>query len=209
MVDLAVLPAFLLATAVVLVAPGPDMAFMVASGLAGGRRAAMRAAFGITTGVAVYVTISAAGLGVLLHSVPMATTAVRLAGLAYLVFLAWRAWRAAGEDSGPVEDRAGAAFRQGLLVNLSNPKIAIFFTAFLPQFVGDVRGNPIAQLLMLGLVLQVLGLVVDLAVGFAAGQMHERVIGRVRVRRNLEILAAAVYLSLGVGLAVDLSSDLR
>ncbi len=213
-VDLTVLPAFLVAVLVILVAPGPDMAFMVASGLNGGRRAATRAAFGITTGVTVYVLLTAAGLGALLAAAPTAVNAIRLAGAGYLAYLAWSTWRNAGPATGSgLDGDLGAGvgqhvFRRGFLVNLANPKIALFFTAFLPQFLGDVTGNPAVQLLMLGLVLQALGLLVDLAIGYAAGTMRDRVLRRPAVRRTLDRLAAAVYAALAVVLLGESTDDL-
>lgn len=213
LVDFGVLPAFLVAVLLILVAPGPDMAFMVASGLNGGRRAATRAALGITTGVSVYVLLTAAGLGAALTAAPTAVNVIRLAGALYLVYLAWTTWRTAGSDVGH-NGRAGhgvehGVFRRGFLVNLANPKIVLFFTAFLPQFLGDVTGNPAVQLLMLGLVLQLLGLLVDLAVGYAAGTMRDRVLSRPPVRRALDRFSAGVYVSLAIVLLVEIAHDLK
>lgn len=207
LLDLGVLPGFLIAVLVILVAPGPDMAFMVASGLNGGRRGATRAAFGITTGVTVYVLLTAAGLGAVLAAAPTAVNVIRLAGAAYLGYLALSTWRAAGADLEPQSDQQATShiFRRGFLVNLSNPKIALFFTAFLPQFLGDVIGNPALQLLMLGLVLQLLGLLVDLIVGYAAGTMREQVLQRPKVRRALDRLSAMVYAALAMFLVAEIA----
>ncbi len=211
-VDVTVLPAFLVAVLVILVAPGPDMAFVVASGLNGGRRAATRAAFGITTGVTVYVLLTAAGLGAVLAAAPTALTAIRLAGAGYLAYLAWRTWRTAGSQtySAPLGAQTAAdhTFRRGFLVNLANPKIALFFTAFLPQFLGHVTGNPAVQLLMLGLTLQLLGLIVDLMLGFAAGTMRDRVLRRPTIRRALDQVSAGVYAALATLLAAEITYDL-
>ncbi|RZQ65149.1 LysE family translocator [Amycolatopsis suaedae] len=201
-IDVGVLPAFIGAAVVLMLAPGPDMAFMVATGLRDGRKGATRAALGITAGVSVYVVLTALGLGAFLAAAPGVADAIRLTGAAYLAYLAWSSWRAGGA---PMEASAGAtgAFRRGFLVNISNPKIMLFFTAFLPQFLGDTSENPVLQLLMLGLILQLLGLLTDLAIGYAAGAVRDRVLSRSGVRKLLERLAAGVYGALAAVLVAE------
>ena len=162
MLDVSVLPAFLLAVTVILVTPGPDMAFMVATGIDQGRRAAD--------------------------------------GAGYLAVLAITTWRRAGA---PLAEAATVpnVFRRGFVVNITNPKIALFFVAFLPQFLGTAGGsgeNPFAQILMLGLLLQLTGLVTDLAIGGAAGLFRDAVLGRPRVRHVLDGAAGTVYAALAV-----------
>lgn len=204
-IDVGVLPAFLGAVVVLLIVPGPDMAFMVATGLRDGRRAAARAAFGITAGVSVYVGLTALGLGALLAAMPQVGDVIQLGGAAYLGYLAWTTWGCAGAPipvDAPPQPRA---FRRGFLVNLSNPKILLFFTAFLPQFLGDAAANPALQLLLLGVLLQVIGLAVDLVTGQLAGAVRDRVLGRPRVRAVFERLAATVYGALAAALVVDSS----
>lgn len=96
MLDVSVLPAFLLAVLVILATPGPDMAFLVATGINQGRRAAVRGAFGVTSAMTIWVLVAATGLGVALTQVPAALDAIRLAGAGYLLFLAITTWRSAG-----------------------------------------------------------------------------------------------------------------
>ena len=208
-IDFSVLPVFLIAVLIILIAPGPDMVFMVASGLAGGRSAATRAAFGITLGVSVYVILTAAGLATLLASAPAALDLIRLIGAFYLLYLAVQTWRTTQEDSVASSGRIESDyFRRGFIVNLTNPKIALFFVAFLPQFIGDVEGNPGLQLLMLGLVLQIAGLVVDLIVGYAAGSVRDLVLESKAARIGLERLSASVYGILSLVLFVEVFRSL-
>lgn len=202
-IDVGVLPAFLGAVVVLMVVPGPDMAFMVATGLRDGRRAAARAAFGITAGVSVYVVLTALGLGVLLAAMPQVGDVIQLGGAAYLGYLAWTTWRSAGAPVPVDAPPQSKAFRRGFLVNLSNPKILLFFTAFLPQFLGGAAADPTLQLLLLGVLLQVIGLVVDLVTGQLAGAVRDRVLGSPRVRTVFERLAATVYGALAAALVVD------
>lgn len=207
LIDASVLPAFLIAVMVILLAPGPDMAYMIATGLGGGKRAATQAAFGITLGVSVYVVLTALGLGAFLAAAPRAVDMIRLAGAAYLAYLAWTTWRSSGAPPTAAAVQPARVFRRGFLVNLSNPKIMLFFTAFLPQFLGEAKANPIYQLLMLGLILQTLGLLADLAIGYAAGAVRDWILLRSRVREILDRLSAGVYGGLAAFLVIDVARD--
>ncbi|MGB7447746.1 MAG: LysE family translocator [Ornithinimicrobium sp.] len=175
-----------------MLAPGPDMAFIVAAGAAGGRRAATLAALGVTLGVTVYVIVTVAGLGVLLARSPTALDVIRVVGALYLVYLCFDTVRAAGGEHAEAPS-GGRVFRRGLIVNLTNPKIALFFIAFLPQFLGKAEAEPALQLLMLGLTLQICGLLIDLALGYGAGAMRDRVLSKPTARLSLDLMAAAVY----------------
>ena len=123
--DVSVLPAFLIAVVVILVTPGPDMAFLIATGVSQGRRAAVRGAFGVTSAMTIWVLVAATGLGVALTQVPAALDAIRLAGAGYLLFLAITTWRHAGAAVAEVS-AAPNVFRRGFVVNLTNPKVALF-----------------------------------------------------------------------------------
>ena len=198
---MSVLPAFLVAAVVILATPGPDMAFMVATGINQGRGAAVRGAFGVTTAMSIWVLVAATGLGVALTQVPAALDGIRLAGAGYLAFLAISTWRHAGaaiSEAAVVPN----VFRRGFVVNLTNPKVALFFVAFLPQFLGTTGENPMAQMLMLGLLLQATGLVTDLAIGSAAGVFRDAVLSRRRVRLALDGAAGTVYGGLAALLVV-------
>ena len=207
MLDVSVLPAFLLAVMVILVTPGPDMAFMIATGINQGRRAAVRGAFGVTSAMTIWVLVAATGLGVALTQLPAALDAIRLAGAGYLAFLAVTTLRHAGA---PIAESATVpnVFRRGFVVNITNPKIALFFVAFLPQFLGTTSTsgqNPFAQILMLGLLLQLTGLVTDLAIGGAAGLFRDAVLSRPRVRYVLDGAAGTVYGALAVLLVLGVA----
>ncbi|ASK65838.1 lysine transporter LysE [Brachybacterium avium] len=197
MLDVSVLPAFLVAVVVILVTPGPDMAFLVATGINQGRRAAVRGAFGVTSAMTIWVLVAATGLGVALTQLPAALDAIRIAGAGYLAFLAITTWRSAGAEiteAGTVPN----VFRRGFLVNITNPKVALFFVAFLPQFLGSAGEHPLAQMLMLGLLLQLIGLVADITIGSTAGLFRDAVLGRRRVRLALDGVAGTVYGGLAV-----------
>lgn len=195
MLDVSVLPAFLITVVVLLATPGPDMAFLVATGINQGRGAAVRGAFGVAAAMTIWVLLAATGLGVALTQMPSALDAIRIAGAAYLLVLAITTWRHAGAAIAPQGEATTVPnmFRRGFVVNLTNPKVALFFVAFLPQFLGSATEHPFGQMLMLGLLLQLIGLLVDLAIGSSAGLFRDAVLGRQRVRRALDRAAGTVY----------------
>ena len=154
------LPGFLGLSIVLIVVPGPDMALVARNALAGGRRSALATGTGVAAGLAIWTLAASAGLAALLRASEPAFLAVRLVGGCYLVYLGGRALVAAvraGRDGAGTAGaqrtraaRATVALRQGLFSNLANPKIAVFFTSFLPQFMPAGRAS-LAGLLLLGL----------------------------------------------------------
>lgn len=191
---------FMGAALVLYLTPGADMMFTLASGMRGGPRAGLAAAAGIALGVACHVLIAALGLAVLVAATPWALTAIRWAGAVYLAWLAYEAWRHAGE----IEERAGRAdvwraFRRGFVTNILNPKVALFILAFLPQFAQPEAGLLWHQILILGGLLALGGLITDGAYGLFAGVMAQRLRRRARA---LGRLSSVIFGGLAVRLAV-------
>jgi threonine/homoserine/homoserine lactone efflux protein len=184
--------------------PGPDMLYVAARGASEGRAAGVVSALGIGVGTLVHVTLVAAGLAALLAAVPVAYLALRLGGAAYLVYLGVRALR--GGPQTPVAELApaslGAIFRQGVITNVLNPKVALFFLAFLPQFVDPSRGDPGLQVLALGLLFDTSGTLVNLAVALGASGAAARLRRSARAARLLERATGVLFLALGVRLAL-------
>ncbi|MEV0720810.1 LysE family translocator [Asanoa sp. NPDC050611] len=201
--------AFVAACALLSLAPGPDLLFIVANGVAGGRRAGLLAALGMSTGLAVHTVAAAFGLGALIQAAPQALTVVRIAGAVFLLYLAvatWRGSRAPLEHAAAVPRRSlRRTYLMATLTNLANPKVILFYLAFLPQFLGAGAGAwPVtAQLLVLGLVFIVIGLAVDGTAGLLAGTLAEKVAARPGFRRGMERLSAAVFAGLAARLVVD------
>ena len=198
------------AAAVVLVAlPGPNMLYLVARSVSDGRRAGVLSALGTEAGTLVHVSAAAIGLSALLASSATAFALVKYAGAAYLVFLGLRALlvrdRGASEPDVAVTPPPGAVnvFRQAVLVQVLNPKVAVFFLAFLPQFVDPDR--PAAtQIVVLGLTLVAIGLAIGLATALAAGTLAQRMRGRRRPGRPWSRRASGcVYLALGAYAALS------
>jgi threonine/homoserine/homoserine lactone efflux protein len=192
-----VLVPFLLASLAICLAPGPDLAFVVASGISAGCRGGVLAAVGICVGVSVYVVLTALGMGALVRAAPAFAEIIRVGGAAYLGYLAFVTWRSTGGATMPddTEDevRGSSIFWRGTITNLTNPKIVLFFAAFLTQFVDPARGSAALQLLTLGLIFQAVGLAVDATVGLAAGTVRDVFVRKPGLRILLDRAAAAVF----------------
>lgn len=189
-----VIPAFLMAAFLICIAPGPDMAFVVASAIGAGARAGVMAAFGMSAGMLVHTILTALGLAALLHAAPGAIDAIRILGAAYLVYLAvdtLRSARQSGVDEDDVYVRA--FFKRAAITNLSNPKIILFFAAFMPQFIRPERGSIALQFLVLGTMFLVMGLVVDAIIGVSAGRLRTFVAKGSRAAMVLNVLSGLTF----------------
>ena len=193
--------AFLAISALVIVTPGQDTALTIRNALLGGRRAALFTAVGVSAGQALWALASAVGVAALLAASEPVFVALRLAGAAYLIWLGVQALVAAGRRRNPelvhecTNLRARVAFRQGILSNLGNPKMAVFFLSLLPQF-----GSSFGALLALGLVFSCLTLVWLTAYGAAVARAGD-FLRRSRVRRALDAAMGAVLVALGLRIA--------
>ena len=188
-----------LASVVLVVIPGPAVIYILTRSVSQGRNAGLVSAVGVNLGSTVHVFAAVAGLTVLLASSATAYTAVKWAGVAYLAWIGIRTLMADDEeftDSGVEPASLRRIFIQGVLVNMLNPKVAIFFLAFLPQFVDHNAPNAAAQTLFLGLTLVTIGLISDsvyAVIGGSIGKLFRRRPGAARISR---ITAGSVYLAL-------------
>jgi threonine/homoserine/homoserine lactone efflux protein len=183
--------------------PGPDMLYVAARGASEGRRAGIASALGIGAGTFVHIGIVALGLAALLRAVPIAYLVVRIAGAAYLIYLGVRALRSRSSLTLQHVEPAplSAVFRQGVITNVLNPKVALFFLAFLPQFVDPGRGNPVLQIVVLGLVFDLTGTIVNLGVAVGASRAASRLREASRARDILQKVTGALFIGLGLRLA--------
>jgi threonine/homoserine/homoserine lactone efflux protein len=204
MVDLGALPSLVGVTLLFLLPPGPDMAYMVAVGLEGGRRAAVKAILGIATGMSVYAAAVVVGVGAFAQSHPLLLDAITLFGAGYLLWLAYVTVRnARRKATDPSEIAAGPWYLRGVLVSLTNPKIMLFFLAVLPGFVGDAR-NVTLQLAVLGAANVLTEVLLYGGIGLLAGGFHARISGARTARSVLNYVAGAVYLALASAFAGEL-----
>jgi threonine/homoserine/homoserine lactone efflux protein len=205
MPDLAHFLTFAAATLILNLTPGPDMMYIIARSLGQGRRAGLVSALGITGGCLFHAFAATVGIATLLRSWPIAFGAVRYAGAAYLVYLGIRllARRRGGEFAEPAPSAPlGAIFRQGVITNVLNPKVALFFLAFLPQFVAPARGSTALQLAVLSVYFIFSATILNLVVALLSGVAGDFLRRGSNIAR-MERASGAVFIALGlrVGLA--------
>jgi threonine/homoserine/homoserine lactone efflux protein len=201
MPDPRLLGLFALATFVLTVTPGPGVLYVVGRSVGGGRRSGLASMLGIETGEAVYIAGAALGITALLAASPVALSVLRYGGAAYLVLLGIRAWRdVGGEDEAGSEASGGsnwAAYGRGLVVQLLNPKVAVFFLAYFPQFIRN--GDPVApQVVVLGAIYIAIAMSVDTCYVLLASWLAERLARTARARRRRAKISALTYVALAV-----------
>lgn len=187
-----------------IISPGPDMIYVITRGMAHGRRAGMLSATGVVCGILVHTTAAAFGLTLILQTSAFAFLFVKFVGAAYLLYLGVKAWRDKStfrlQPSTSVTT-SNALFWQGVLSNVLNPKIAIFFMAFLPQFVDKGSAHVTLQMVILGLTFACFGLCFLLFVGYSSGTIGRWFIYRPQYTQFFQRLASGILIGLGIRLA--------
>lgn len=186
--------------------PGPDNLFVMMQSAAGGRASGMLVVLGLCTGLLGHTFAVAAGLAAVLAASESAFTLLKLAGAAYLVWLAWGALRSQGAahaGSQPLRLGAGQLYRRGIVMNLTNPKVTLFFLAFLPQFTAPTRGSVVPQIISLAGLFILATLLVFGAIAWFAGMLGARMRQSARAQRLLNRAAGVVFLGLALKLALS------
>jgi threonine/homoserine/homoserine lactone efflux protein len=190
---------------VLIIAPGPDMLYVITRGMAQGRRAGMLSAVGVICGILVHTTAAAFGLTLIIQTSALAFLMVKYLGAIYLIYLGIKAWRDQSTFSLQTST-SNVSFRrvfwQGVLSNVLNPKIAIFFLAFLPQFVDKGSSHVTLQMVILGLTFACFGLCFLLVIGYCSGLIGSWLTRRPQYAQLLQRLAASILIALGVRLAL-------
>ncbi len=197
--------AFFAASVLLALAPGPDNVFVLLQSAMHGRAAGLRVVLGLCTGLLVHTAAVAAGLAALFSASATAFAVVKWAGALYLAWLAWQAFRAPAGEIGSATAGQGdgwAMYRRGVIMNLTNPKVAIFFLAFLPQFADPSRGAIWMQVVLLGALFIVATLLVFGSIAWFAGAVGLWLRRSPRARVTLNRAAGTVFLLLALRLAV-------
>ncbi|MCS6847370.1 MAG: LysE family translocator [Anaerolineae bacterium] len=201
---------FVLASLALLVVPGPAVLYIVARSVSQGRLAGVVSAAGVQVGASVHIVAAALGLSAALLSSALAFNVVKYLGAAYLVYLGVRQWlaREAANDETTVQPESlRRIFAQGIVVNVLNPKTALFFFAFLPQFVDPMQGNIALQVLLLGLLFVALAIINDGIYAMLAGSLGNWLRSNRRFWMGQRLFAGAVYIGLGVTTALSGSNN--
>jgi threonine/homoserine/homoserine lactone efflux protein len=197
---------FLITSLVVVLIPGTGVIYTVSTGLVHGRRASVYAALGCTAGILPHLLATVLGLAAVMHTSALAFQALKYAGVAYLFYVAYATWRdtsAFALDGHLSRATASGLVIKAFLINILNPKLTIFFLAFLPQFVEAGTDRPLVQLLMLSAVFMAMTLAVFVVYGFVAHAFRRLVVESATVQRWLRYSFAAAFAGLGARLAVS------
>ncbi len=204
MIPIDVLLLFFSTSVLLGLAPGPDNLFVMAQAAQRGRGAGLLVTLGLCTGLLVHTSAVAFGLAAIFKASVLAFTLLKFAGAGYLLYLAWQAFAAGGD---PEEETATAAlqrgrlYRRGIIMNITNPKVSIFFLAFLPQFADPARGSLVIQLLLLGGIFIVATIIVFGAISLLAGALGQRFRQSLRAQKILNRLTGTIFAVLALKLA--------
>lgn len=197
---------FFAASWVLILTPGPDMIYVITRGISQGRKAGVVSAAGVTLGILVHTLFAAFGLAVILQTSALAFMAVKYAGAAYLIYLGIKSLK---DSTGFALNRPHATamthrkiFIQGMLTNVLNPKIALFFLAFLPQFVNPAASNASLQMACLGSIFAFLGLIFLTLLGFFSGKIGSLLATRRRLADRIRWVTGSLLIGLGLRLAL-------
>ena len=195
---------FLAASWILIITPGPDMIYVITRGISQGRKAGVISAIGVTLGILVHTLFAAFGLAIVLRTSALAFLAVKFAGSGYLIYLGVQALRNKS-DFALSEDKPKAGIRtifiQGILSNVLNPKIALFFLAFLPQFVNLSHGNASIQMAYYGLTFALFGIVFLVILGYFSGSIGSWLSSKQYLAQKIRWFTGSILIALGLRLA--------
>ncbi|MFC0877037.1 LysE family translocator [Saccharicrinis sp. FJH2] len=202
MFDLASLLFFLGSSVLITLAPGPDIIFTITQGLSNGKKAGATTAIGLASGNLVHTTAAALGLSVLFKTSPLAFWILKIAGALYLLYLAFQSIRHRNDtlNISTANGKKENLFWRGFLMNIMNPKVALFFIAFLPRFVDPDNGRVMLQFIVLGLIFAVQVIFVFGAAGYFAGAFGEMLRKHQGFSRYMNIISAVVFTGIAVSL---------
>lgn len=206
MIPTDVLLLFISASAALAIAPGPDNIFVLTQSAIYGRKAGILITLGLCTGLLVHISAVALGVAAILKTSAIAFTALKIVGAAYLLYLAWQAFRAGdtqitAEKKNPLSTKA--LYARGILMNVTNPKVAIFFLAFLPQFTDQSRGEISIQIIMLGAVFMITAFIIFSGIAWAASRIGGWLKRSKRAQTSINRLAGTIFILLACRLALS------
>ena len=204
MLDIKTVTLFLTASFILAITPGPDILYVITRGMTQGKRAALAAATGFTLGNIVHTFFAVVGISAILRASAVAFTIVKLAGAVYLIYIGYKTFKAKGKVSGDNNKilSAKAIFIQSITANVLNPKVAIFFLAFFPQFVKPQNGNTSMQMIQLGILFMFSAFTVFSIVGIFSGTIGDKLKNNEKLNSKLHQIAGCVLIGLGILIAI-------
>lgn len=196
---------FLAVSILLTLAPGPDILFVIAQSMSHGRKAGIMTALGLASGVIVHTLAAALGITAVLYSSAFAFQIIKYAGAIYLLYLAYLAIREGATPmtaAEPVKQSGWKLYRTGVLMNILNPKVSLFFLAFLPQFITPGSGQAPVQMMLLGVLFMLQAVLVFSVVAVCAGLFGQKLFGHPHVGKYVNYGKAALYAAIGIRLAL-------
>jgi threonine/homoserine/homoserine lactone efflux protein len=205
MFDINTLITFITASTVLAFAPGPDNIFVLTQSIVSGKSAGIKITLGLCTGLIVHTSIVTFGVAAIFQTSLLAFNILKYIGAGYLLFLSWKAFKASSSDIKINKNNKLSSwqlFRRGIIMNVTNPKVSIFFMAFLPQFANPSRGSITIQLLLLGFMFIIVTFVVFGLISQLAGIIGKWLMKTKKAERILNILAGSIFAGLAIKLAI-------
>jgi threonine/homoserine/homoserine lactone efflux protein len=197
---------FVAVSAALTLLPGPDILFVLTQSISSGKKAGMATACGLCTGLLFHTTAAALGVSAIIYQSALAFTLLKYAGALYLIYLAFRAVREGDSfmsSASVTECSASLLYKRGILMNLLNPKVSIFFLAFLPQFVNTGTGNVPLQMVFLGCMFFIQALVIFFMISLSAGHIGTRLMERPGIGKYVNRAKAGIFTAIGLQLALS------
>lgn len=204
--ELSSLLAFLGAAIILTIMPGPDNLFVLAQSITQDKKAGIATSLGLCTGLLVHIGAAVLGISAIVYQSTVMFSIVKFAGAAYLLYLAWQSFRAKN-DAFTLEHQnihtLALLYRKGILMNILNPKVSLFFLALLPQFVNPLLGHVALQMLILGMVFLVQALILFSLVSVFAGKLRKIIIGKPTIAKRLNIIQGVLFTFIGIKIALS------
>jgi len=195
---------FIAVSMLLTISPGPDILYVITQSITSGKRAGIATAMGLCTGLMVHTAAAAFGVSEILRQSAGAFSILKYAGAAYLFYLAWKAFAENRDNqinTHPVKKSGKSLYRQGILMNILNPKVALFFLAFLPQFVNTHSGSIPAQMVILGLLFIIQAIVIFTLVAVFAGIFGDKLARNQKLAKQINYIKGSVFILIGAKLA--------
>jgi len=202
--DLTLTLSFLGAAILLTLAPGPDILFVIAQSISQNSKAGIATACGLCTGLLVHITAAVLGVSAVIYASATAFAVVKYAGAAYLLYLAWQAFRDKSSEiglTGKPHASYGALYRRGILMNVLNPKVSLFFIALLPQFVDRSAGHVSLQMLGLGVIFLVQALIIFILVSLFANRFGQWLMRSKTIARKINVLQGLLFTAIALQIA--------
>lgn len=196
---------FIAVSMLLTITPGPDILYVITQSISQGKRAGIATALGLCTGLIVHTTAAALGISAILQQSVILFQILKYAGAFYLFFLAWKAFREKEDSLSDISTNTKdetSLYKQGIYMNILNPKVGLFFLAFLPQFVNSKAGNIPIQMILLGVLFILQAILIFSIVAIFAGILGKKILGKSNVANYTKYAKAIIFTLLGIRLAL-------